>query len=202
MRRKTFDTLLTLGGVVLTAVLIIAGALLLWGHNFAQANVHSQLAQQQITFPTPAQLAHPDGKEITVAMQHTLGQYAGKQLTTGPEAKAYADDFIAVHLYGMPYHGVYSAVSGASQAQPTNTQLKALSTTVFQGTTLRGLLLEAYAFSEFGTIALVASICSFILAALMGILSVLGLWHVRRVNPTEELLAHSLNLPPVQPVGV
>ena len=201
MRRKTFDTLLTFGGVVLTAVLIIAGALLMWGHNFAQSNVHSQLAQQQITFPTATQLAHPDGKEITPAMQKTLGQYAGQQLTTGPQAKAYADHFIAVHLYGMPYHGVYSQVSGAAMAQPTNTQLQGLKTTVFQGTTLRGLLLEAYAFSEFGTIALVAAIASFSLAAIMALLSALGFWHLRKVGPDEEVLARTLHLP-AQPVGV
>ena len=195
MRRKTFDTLLSFGGVVLTVVLIVAGALLLWGHDFAQSNVKSQLTQQQITFPTATQLAHPDGKEITPAMQKTLGQYAGQQLTTGAQAKAYADDFIAVHLSHMPYGGVYSKVSAAAQAQPTNTTLKGLETTVFQGTTLRGLLLEAYAFSEFGTIALVASIASFVLAGVMAILTVLGFWHLRRVSPREELLASTLKLP-------
>ena len=194
MRRKTFDTLLTFGGVVLTVVLIVAGALLLWGHDFAQSNVKSQLTQQQITFPTAAQLAHPDGKEITPAMQKTLGQYAGQQLTTGAQAKAYADDFIAVHLSHMPYGGVYSKVSAAAQAQPNNATLKGLETTVFQGTTLRGLLLEAYAFSEFGTIALVASIASFVLAGVMAILTVLGFWHLRRVSPSEELLARTLHV--------
>ncbi|HMC38088.1 MAG TPA: hypothetical protein VKI19_00405 [Acidimicrobiales bacterium] len=202
MRRKTFDTLLTFGGVVLTVVLVVAGSLLLWGHNFAQSNVHSQLAQQQITFPTAAQLAKPDGHEITASMQKTLGQYAGQQLTTGNQAKAYADNFIAVHLYGMPMHGVYSQISGAAMAQPTNTQLAALKTTSFQGTTLRGLLLEAYAFSEFGTIALVASICSFILAAIMALLTGLGFWHLRRVDPTEEFLARALHLPKQEPATV
>jgi hypothetical protein len=44
MRRKTFDTILAFGGVVLTVVLVVAGALLLWGHNFANDNVRSQLA--------------------------------------------------------------------------------------------------------------------------------------------------------------
>lgn len=203
MRRKTFDTLLTFGGVVLTVVLVVAGALLLWGHDFAQSNVHSQLAQQQITFPTAAQLAHPDGKEITPAMQQTLGKYAGQQLTTGAQAKAYADDFIAVHLSHMPYNGVYSKVSAAAQADPTNTTLKGLQTTIFQGTTLRGLLLEAYAFSEFGMIALAAAIASFVLAGVMAILTTLGFWHLRRVSPREELLAKTLRIgsetPPVAP---
>lgn len=51
MRRKTFDMILTAGGVVLTVVLVVAGVLLMWGHNFANDNVHTQLAQQQITVP-------------------------------------------------------------------------------------------------------------------------------------------------------
>ena len=51
MRRKVFDTLLTTGGLVVTAVLVLAGVLLMWGHNFANDNVHSQLAQQQIFVP-------------------------------------------------------------------------------------------------------------------------------------------------------
>ena len=164
MRRKTLDILFTVGGAVLTIVLIVAGSLLLWGHSFAESNVHSQLSQQQISFPTSEQLAHPDGKEITPAMQKTLGKYAGELVTTGAQAKAYADDYIAVHLSLMPYNGVYSQVSEAAMAQPNNAQLQSLKTTVFQGTTLRGLLLEAYGFSMFGTIALVAAICSFVLA--------------------------------------
>lgn len=195
MRRKTFDILLSFGGVVVTVMLVAAGALLLWGHSFAESNVHSQLAEQQITFPTAAELAHPNGTEITASMQGTLGRYAGKPLTTGPEAKAYADDFIAVHLSEMPYHGVYSQVSAAAQAQPNNTQLKGVETTVFQGTTLRGLLLEAYAFSEFGTIAYVSAIISFILGGVMALLCGFGFWHLRRTSPDEELLARTLAVP-------
>jgi hypothetical protein len=201
MRRKTFDTLLTLGGAVLTVVLITAGVFLMWGHNFAESNVHNQLAMQQIYFPTSAQLAHPDGKEITPAMQKTLGQYAGQEVLTGAQAKAYANDYIAVHLSNMPYHGVYSQVSGAAMANPSNTQLKSLEATVFQGTTLRGLLLEAYGFSMFGTIALISAIASFALAAIMAILTGFGFWHLRRVSPAEELMSERLHLP-AQPVAV
>jgi hypothetical protein len=188
MRRKTFDTILTAGGLMLAVVLVVAGGLLMWGHDFANSNVHSQLAEQQITFPTATELAHPNGGEITVAMQKTLGRYAGQALTTGPQAKAYADHFIAVHLSEMPYNGVYAKVSAASMAAPTNTALKAEVLTVFQGTTLRGLLLEGYAFGEMGQIALIASICSFLLAGITLILSGLGFWHLRKVNPSEEIL--------------
>ena len=183
MRRKALDTLLTAGGLVVAIVLLVAGSLLLWGHNFANSNVHSQLSQQQITFPAKGSsaLASPE-------IGPYLNKYAGQALTTGPQAKAYADHFIAVHLSEMPYKGVYSKVSAASQADPTNATLKAEVQTVFQGTTLRGLLLEAYAFWEMGQIALIASICSFVLAGVTLILSGLGFWHLRKVYPQEEFM--------------
>lgn len=184
MRRKTFDTLLTGGGLVVAAVLLVAGALLLWCHDFANSNVRSQLAQQQITFPAQGSkaLASPE-------IGPYLNKYAGQQLLTGPQAKAYANHFIAVHLSEMPNQGVYAKVSAAAQADPTNATLKAEVQTVFQGTTLRGLLLEAYAFWEMGQIALIAAICSFATAGIMLVLAGLGFWHLRRVSPAEELLS-------------
>jgi len=202
MRRKTLDTLLTAGGLAMAVILLAAGVLLMWGHNFANSNVHSQLAEQQITFPAKALFANPPkgSTEITPAMAPYLEQYGGQQLLTGQEAKAYADHFIAVHLSEMPYHGVYATVSAASMAQPNNAALKAEVQTVFQGTTLRGLLLEAYAFWEMGQIALIAAICSFIGAAVMLLLSGLGIWHARRVDPTKEFMAGEVPTATSQPV--
>ena len=196
MRRKTFDFLMSLGGAGLVVVLIVAGALLLWGYSFTNNNVHNQLAMQQITFPTKAQLAQAKpGTEITPAMVPYLEPYAGQQLTTGAQARAYADHFIAEHLKAMPYQGVYSAVSAAARTQPHNAALQAEVTTVFQGTTLRGLLLEAYAFSTFGTIALVSAIISFALALVMLILVLFGLWHTRKVPADAEVLYHRAGEP-------
>ena len=57
---------------------------------------------------------------------------------------------------------------------------------MLQGTTLRGLLLEAYAFGTFGQIALVASVVSFVLAGIMLLLTLFGLIHMRRVPGDQE----------------
>jgi hypothetical protein len=205
MRRRTFDLLATVGGLVVAIVLAVAGVLLLWGYHYANSNVHSQLAAQQITFPAKAVLANPPkgSTEITPDMKKYLYQYGGQQLTTGPQAKAYADHFIAVHLSEMPYHGVYAAVSQASMANPSNQALKAEVQTVFTGTTLRGLLLEAYAFWQMGQIALVGAICAFAGAAAMLVLSGLGFWHLRRTDPARELFpAEAQHAPPAEPVPV
>ena len=190
MRRKSFDWILTGGGVVLTVVLVVAGVLLMWGYSFTNSQVHNQLAKQEISFPSAAAFSHAKaGTEITPGMIPFLAKYAGQPLTTGPQAEAYADHFIAVHLSEMPFGGVYSKVSAASLAAPTNATLAAEVNTVFRGTTLRGLLLEAYGFWKFGEIALIAGICSFVLAGVMLVLSLLGLGHLRRVRPEETIFA-------------
>jgi hypothetical protein len=193
MSRRVFDILTSAAGVVVVVVLLVAGGLLTWGHSFVSSNVHSQLAQQQIYFPPKAAFAHAKaGTEITPSMIPSVSRYAGQELLTGAQAKAYADHFIAVHLSEMPYGGVYSKISAAARAAKPGTaqakQLAALEQTSFQGTTLRGLLLEAYAFSEIGVVLLWGAIASFILAAIMAVLVGLGFWHARRTPVQAQML--------------
>jgi hypothetical protein len=165
----------------------------MWGASFTNSSVHNQLAEQQIYFPPASAFAHPNGTEITAGMKPYLLKYAGQEVLTGPQAEAYADHFIAVHLSEMPYGGVYSKVSTAARSakpgSPAALKLAAVEQTVFQGTTLRGLLLEAYGFSTFGLIALWAGIAAFILAGLMLLLVGFGFWHSRRVKADAELLS-------------
>lgn len=190
MSRKAFDKLTSAGGIVAVVVLLVAGGLLTWGHSFVNSNVHNQLAQQQVYFPPKAAFAHPKaGTEITPSMIPSVSQYAGQQLLTGAQAKVYADNFIAVHLSNMPYHGVYSKISAAALANPKDTQLEALVQTSFRGTTLRGLLLEAYAFAKIATIMLWGAIASFALALVMSMLAGLGLAHARRTESEAQMFA-------------
>jgi hypothetical protein len=188
MSRKVFDVLASTGGLILVVVLLVAGGLLMWGHSFVNSNVHSQLARQDITFPSKAAFAHPKaGSEITAAMIPSVSKYAGEQLLTGAQAEAYADHFIAIHLSELPYGGVYAKISAANIATPSKT-LAGLEQTSFQGTTLRGLLLEAYAFSEIGLIMLWGAIASFILAVLMLALVGFGFAHARGTKADERML--------------
>src|SRR5512142_1460884 len=110
MRRNSH--LAVIAGFALSAILFVAGGLLLWGSTYTHNMVHNQLAQQQIYFPPKAAFAHPKaGTEITPSMIPSVSQFAGQQLLTGEQAKVWANDFIAVHLSNMPYHGVYSKIS-------------------------------------------------------------------------------------------
>lgn len=190
MRRRTFDLITSGVGVLLALTLVLAGALLMWGSVFTSDQVRSQLARQDIHFPAASAFAHAKaGTEITPGMKPYLLQYAGQQLLTGAQAEAYADHFIAIHLSEMPYHGIYSKVSAASMANPTNAALAAEVQTVFRGTTLRSMLLQAYAFGTIGSLAFIASIISFVLAGLMLVLSIAGFAHMRRVPVDKEVFA-------------
>ncbi len=110
MRRKTFDALVSAGGLVLVAVLLVAGVLLLWGHSYANGQVSSQLSAQKIVFPTTS---NPEFKALPPSDQAAMGVYAGQPMTTGAQAKAYADHFIAVHLTEMGKGQTYSQLSAA-----------------------------------------------------------------------------------------
>lgn len=190
MRRKAFDKIASIGGAIVAAALVVAGALLMWGYSFANSTVHDQLAQQQVFFPPASAFAHPKaGTEITPSMIPSVSQYAGQQVLTGPQAYTYAQNFINQHLAEMPYGGVYAKVSAAAMADPKNAALQQEVQTVFRGTTLRAMLLEAYGFWTFGQIALWAGIASFILAGLMILLVGFGLLHARRVPAEAEFLA-------------
>jgi hypothetical protein len=183
MRRKTFDALLTVGGIAIAIVLLVAGGLLTWANSFVSHEVHTQLAQQQIYFPPKgnAALAPKD-------IGPYLNKYAGKQLLTGPEAAAYANHFIAVHLTEAGGGKTYSQLSTEAIANPNDAKLQAQVATVFKGTTLRGLLLNAYAFATMGTIAGIAAIVSFVGAGVLLILAGLGFWHLRRTPRDAEVL--------------
>ena len=189
MKRKTLDLILTSGGAVLTIVLIAAGALLLWGSNFTNNEVHNQLARQEITFPT-AKTMNTKHSENYIS-RSVQAPYAGQQVLTGAQAKAYAYK-VQMDIYGLPFHGVYSKISAYAMTHPTTKKMAALVTVAFRGITLQGLLLEAYSFSIFGSLAFDGALAAFCAAFLMLVLTGLGLWHTRRTPATQEFpKAHS-----------
>jgi hypothetical protein len=196
MKRTTVDKLASWVGFTITAVLIVSGALLTWAHNFVSDQVKTQLSAQQIYFPDKGSKAIA-GPQFT-AMQ----KYAGQQLTTGAQAETYADHFIAVHLSEVAGGQTYAQLSTKAQADPTNTVLAGQVATMFKGETLRGLLLNAYAFGTMGTIAGIAAIGAFIAAGLMFVLSALGLWHSGRAKKTDVVTGELTSSATREPVAV
>jgi hypothetical protein len=182
MKRRTFDILMAAAGLFLAVTLIAAGGLLTWAHTFIGNEVHTQLAAQQIYFPAA------NSKAVAAPEFAAMRQYGGQQLTTGAQAEVYADHFIANHLKVIGGGKTYAQLSAEAIAQPKNTALAAQVATVFKGETLRGLLLNAYAFGTMGMIAGIAAIAAFIAGAVMLLLGGLGLMHARRTSPATEIL--------------
>ena len=180
MRRTTFDKLLGWIGTGLGVALLVAGGLLLWGSAYVHNTVQGQLAAQQITFPPASAFAHPKaGGEITPGMIPSVSQYAGQQLLTGQQAEAYADHFIAVHIANMAGGKTYSQLSAQAIAQPNNTQLSGLVSTVFKGETLRSMLLNAYGWWKVSQITYIISLAAFGLGTVAGLGGLFGFASLR-----------------------
>ena len=186
MRRKTFDALAVIGGLVLALVLAVGGGLLLWGHNVVNDQVHTQLAAQKIVFPAANNAAI---KELPATDATAMKAYAGQLMTNGAQAKTYADNFIAVHLSEIGGGKTYSQLAAASMAQPNNTALAGQVQTIFRGTTLRGMLLNAYGWWQMGQIMLISAFVAFGAAAVLLILSGLGWAHLRRTPAEAEVFS-------------
>jgi hypothetical protein len=189
--RATLDRLISIGGLVLAVFLLLASGLLFYANRFVANEVHDQLAAQKITMPTDKTgLA-----SLPPADKAALEPYAGQQMTTGQQAQAYADHFIAVHLQEAAGGQTYSQVSGQYLAQCSDpaaaqsadcVKLNGQKQTLFQGETLRGLLLYAYAFATMGTIAGYAAIAALVGAIIFFVLAWLGFRHARRAGQTED----------------
>ena len=89
--RSTLDKLISYLGLALAGLLLVGGGLLLWGANFTNNNVTEQLKQQDITMPAGPAIEDP-------LIKPYLEKYAGQEMTTGDQAKAFAEHYIKVHM--------------------------------------------------------------------------------------------------------
>jgi hypothetical protein len=141
--------------IVLILVLAFCAGFLFWGSAFINGQIHDQLAAQKIYFPANDSAAM---KALPPSDAAVMRQYAGQQLTTGPQAETYADHFLAVHLREIAGGQTYAQVSAAAQANPSNAKLASQTQLLFRGETLRGLLLNVYGWSQVALYAFWAGI--------------------------------------------
>jgi hypothetical protein len=185
MKRRTFDKLVSFVGLGLAVLLFIFAGLLNFGGGFASENVRTQLANQNIAFPIEAGLP--------ANTKDQLLKWAGMQVVSGEMARDYSDLFILEHMNAsatavMGKPATYSEVSSAyitaqrsSETDPEQLQkLSDLRDSLFMGNTLRGMLLQAYAFGMMGVIAGYAAIASLVGGFVFLLLAIAGLMHIRR----------------------
>jgi hypothetical protein len=173
---RFFNLSTVAGGIAIG--MIVAGVLALVGGSYAKDVVHDQLAPQQIFFPE-------DASELPA----NLKQYAGEQVDTAEEAKAFADDYIGLHLKGTAEGQTYSQVSGEFMKDPTNEELAQQRQTLFMGETLRGMLLNAWGWGTVGAIAQLAGIVLVVIGGLLLVAPVLAVLTRRRREEAAETAA-------------
>lgn len=139
----------------LIGILVFCAGFLFWGNSFIHNQITTELTAQQINFPAANSAAIT---ALPAADATAMNVYGGQQLTTGEQARVYANSFIGVHLSEVAGGRTYSQMSGLAQANPTDTKIAGQVATLFKGETLRGLLLNAYGWWTIGTYALYAAI--------------------------------------------
>ena len=192
MNRRTFDKIVSYVGLGLALLLFTFAGLLNFGASFANENVKTQLENQNISFPAEDSLPSETKDQ--------LKKWAGKVVNTGEMARDYSDLYIWEHMKasstavtGKP--ATYSEVSGTymglvrggSTDVATITKYADLRQTLFMGNTLRGMLLQAYAFGTLGVIAGYAAIAAFLAGLLFLLLAIAGFLHLRR-TPSEATI--------------
>jgi hypothetical protein len=201
MKRRTLDLIFAGGGVVVALLILTLGLVLTNQANFAKDYVHNQLAEQKITFTPVAGLKADESDPC-------LKAYAGKPLVTGKEAECYANHYIGVHVTLINNGKTYSETSNEARglsaqlaaipdqtsaaAKKLSTQVQTLegkATTLFQGETLRGLLLTSYGFSIFGDRAALAAYVCFALALVLFFAAIAGFVHAGTKSADHQILA-------------
>lgn len=174
-QRQVIDRVFILLGVVTMAVLLVAGGLAWKGYVFATDQVKTELSSQKIYFPPKGSPA------LDPKVYPDLQKYAGQLVDDGEKAKAYANGFIGRHLDKVAGGKTYSEVSALAMKDPSNQQLQAQKQTLFQGETLRGLLLSAgYSYWTMGMLAKDMATAFFAGAAIMAMLVIIGLMRLAR----------------------
>ncbi len=162
MTRRFFMYLSMIGAVIL---LVIAG-LAWWAHSFIGNMVSTELAAQKVYFPEKGSAS------FDAATYPDLQQYAGQLVDSPEKAKAYANGYIGRHLQKVAGGKVYAEVSTEAMKDPTNTKLQQQKASLFQGETLRGILLTSgYGFGTIGEIAGIASLTALGIAVLLVVLA-------------------------------
>jgi hypothetical protein len=171
MDRSIINKVLSTIGIFIAAVLLVASAALFFTQDFIHTQVVQQLEPQKIVFPATGTPALDD---LSAIDKEAVSKYAGQQVTTGAQANVFANNYIAAHIKTISGGKAYSELSTESRSDPTNTVLAKKVDTVFKGETLRGMLLNAYAFDTIATVALFAAYGTAVAGLIMLIFSLLA----------------------------
>ncbi len=178
--RKAIDSVFILLGIAMTVTLVTIASLAWYGYTFASGMVADQLSAQKIYFPERGSAAF---EALSDEDQAEVGRFAGQQLTTGEQARVYANNYIGAHLENIGGGKTYAEISEEARANPDDAKLQQQKASLFQGETLRGMLLgTGYAFWTFAMIAKYAAMAAISGALIMIVLVFLGMRHLAKLK--------------------
>ena len=93
---------------VLAVVFLVLGLGCLYGGNYAHGYVSDQLRQEKISMPTQKGI---DALKDDAAAS-ALKPYIGQEMTTGPQAQAFANNYLWHHMMASSQGKTYEEVSG------------------------------------------------------------------------------------------
>ena len=218
MKRRTLDVLFSAGGLAFALLFVILGVVLTNQSNFAKDYVHDQLKAQQITF-TPAEFLggeqdRPGGECLVTyaGKDMTTGKMA--ECYANQYIAAHVEESVAgmAEQYNRPDYAnatysslgsltrteIPAAIEAATAKGEDTTALEdelaawngLRNGTMFQGETLRGLLLTTYGFSIFGERASQAAMVCYVAAVLLVLLSIAGFVHALVTPKDKDVLPH------------
>jgi len=186
MDRKAWDRLVSWSGLIVAVVLILVGSMAIYGGQFGQDNVKDRLTPEMVQFPPLF--------AMTDTEKQTVGEFAGQQVTTGPQAEAFAR-YIQGHLAEVNEGQTYSQTSAAARDENTPpavaADLAVKADILFKGETLRSILLNAYGWWTVSQIAIYAGWVMIAAGIVLLVFAILGFRHMRRnavavTTPTED----------------
>lgn len=156
-QKETITRIYVQFSLIVAVLLLIVSGVAFWAYSFTGTMVRNELSAQKIYFP---ELGSP---KLDPATYPDLQQYAGQLVDSPAKAKAYANGYIGRHLSLVADGKVYAEVSTAAGLDPTNETLQKQKAVLFQGETLRGVLLTSgYGFGTVGIVAGIASVLALI----------------------------------------
>ena len=177
MQRKTWDQIVSGAGAVVAVVLLMLGAVAIYGGAFGQDNVRDRLAPQNVTFP-PLEAMTPEEKNL-------VGDFAGMKVIDGPSAEAFSD-YIGLHLEETNDGKTYSETSSEARAEGLSekeaAELSGMADSLFKGETLRAMLLNAYGWWTVSSLVIFAGYGLLAAGALLALLAILGFIHARKTE--------------------
>ena len=179
MQRKMWDQIVSGAGAVVAVVLLMLGAVAIYGGTFGQDNVRDRLAPQNVTFPPL--------EAMTPAEKNLVGDFAGTKVVDGlpglrpSRTTSASTSKTRTRARPTPRPALWLVQKGLSEKEAA--ELSGMADSLFKGETLRAMLLNAYGWWTVSSLVIFAGYGLLAAGALLALLAIMGFFHARKTEP-------------------